>query len=131
MNISSAITFQEGNNLTDNIPLTTINPFEAKISIGYKSTNQKWEANLTNKFVGKPTTKDNETNFVPDEYFVTDFITSFNPNEKYEFSLGIYNLFNTRYYNYQDVKDLLPTIANLTKYSQPERYVKAAFKIRF
>ncbi len=131
INISSAITFQEGNNLTDNIPLTTINPFEAKISIGYKATNQKWEANLNNKFVGKPTTKDNETNFVPDEYFVTDFITSFNPNEKYEFSLGIYNLFNTRYYNYQDVKDLLPTIANLTKYSQPERYVKAGFKIRF
>ena len=131
INISSAITYQEGNNLTDNIPLNTINPFEAKISLGYKSTNEKWEANLNTTFVGKPTTKDNETNFVPDEYSVTDFITSFTPNQKYSFSLGIYNLFNTRYYNYQDVKDLKPTIANLTKYSQPERYVRAGFKIRF
>jgi len=131
LNLSSSITYQEGNNLTDNIPLTTINPFEAKISLGYKSTNEKWEAKVTNTFVGKPTTKDNETNFVPDAYSVTDFITSYNPGEKFEFSLGIYNLFNKRYYNYQDVKDLLPSIANLTKYSQPERYVKAGFKVRF
>ena len=131
LNLSSSITYQEGNNLTDNIPLTTINPFEAKISLGYKSTNEKWEAQLNNTFVGKPTTKDNETNFVPDEYSVTDFITSYNPSEKYEFSLGIYNIFNKRYYNYQDVKNLLPTIANLTKYSQPRTYVRAGFKIRF
>ena len=131
INISTAITYQEGNNLTDKIPLTTINPFEAKISIGFKSTNEKWETKLTNSFVGKPTTKDNETNFIPDEYSVTDFITSFTPNKKYSLSLGIYNLFNTRYYNYQDVKNLKPTIANLTKYSQAERYVKAGFKIRF
>jgi len=130
-NISSSITYQQGNNLTDKIPLTTINPFEAKISVGFKSINEKWETKLTNTFVGKPTTKSNETNFVPDEYSVTDFITSYNPSEKYEFSLGIYNLFNKRYYNYQDVKDLLPTIANLTKYSQPERYIKAGFKVRF
>ena len=131
INLSSSITYQEGNNLTDKVPLTTINPFQAKISIGYKSINEKWDAKLTNTFVGKPTTKNNETNFVPDEYSVTDFIASYTPNQKYSFSLGIYNLFNTRYYNYQDVKNLKPTIANLTRYSQPERFIKAGFKIRF
>ncbi len=131
INISSAITYQEGNNITDNIPLTTINPFEAKITLGYKSNNEKWNTRLINTFVGKPRTKNNETNFVPDAYSVTDLITSYIPSQKYSFSLGLYNLFNTRYYNYQDVKNLLPTIANLTKYSQPETYVKAGFKIRF
>ena len=45
-------------------------------------------------------TKSNETNFVPDAYSVTDLITSYTPNKKYAFSLGIYNLFDTTYYNY-------------------------------
>ena len=131
INIASAITYQEGNNLTDNIPLTTINPFEAKIALGYRSNNEKWNASLINTFVGKPRTKDNETNFVPDEYSVTDFITAYTPNEKYAFSLGIYNLFDTTYYNYQDVKDRSATVANITRYSQPGTYIKAGFKIRF
>ena len=131
LNISSAITYQEGDNLTDNVPLTTINPFEAKIALGYKSNNEKWDTKLVNTFVGKPRTKANETNFVPDAYTVTDFISSFNPSEKYSFSLGIYNLFDKTYYNYQDVKDKSSSVANITRYSQPGTFVKAGFKIRF
>ena len=131
LNISSAITYQEGDNLTDNVPLTTINPFEAKIALGYKSNNEKWDTKLVNTFVGKPRTKANETNFVPDAYTITDFISSFNPSEKYSFSLGIYNLFDKTYYNYQDVKDKSSSVANITRYSQPGTFVKAGFKIRF
>ncbi len=131
INISSAITYQEGNNLTDNIPLSTINPFEAKLAIGYISNNEKWNTKLLNTYVGKPRTKSNETNFIPDAYSVTDLITSYTPNQKYAFSLGIYNLFDTTYYNYQDVKDRTASVANISRYSQPGTYVKAGFKIRF
>ena len=131
INISSAITYQEGNNLTDNIPLATINPFEAKIALGYISNNEKWNTKLLNTFVGKPRTKSNETNFVPDAYSVTDLITSYTPNKKYAFSLGIYNLFDTTYYNYQDVKDRSASVANISRYSQPGTYIKAGFKMRF
>ena len=131
INISSFITYQEGNNLTDNVPLTTINPFEAKIALGYKTNNEKWDTKLINTFVGKPKTKSNETNFVPDAYSVTDLITSYIPSEKYSYSLGIYNLFDTTYYNYQDVKSKSSSLANITRYSQPGTFVKAGFKIRF
>ena len=65
------------------------------------------------------------------EYSVTDLVSSFKPNENYEFSLGIYNLFDNTYYNYQDVKNKDASLANITRYSQPERYLKAGFKIRF
>ena len=131
LNISSGITYQEGNNLTDNIPLTTINPFEAKIALGFKSENEKWNTKLLNTFVGKPRTKKNETNFIPNAYSVTDLITSYTPNDKFAFSLGIYNLFDTTYYNYQDVKDRTPSVANLSRYSQPGTFIKAGFKIKF
>ena len=131
LNLSNSITLQEGNNITEGIPLNTINPFEAKITIGYKSINEKWESNLINTYVGKPTTKAGETNFIPDDYLVTDFITSFKPSENYEFSLGIYNLLDTRYYNYQDVKDKISTMENITRFSQPARYFKAGFRLKF
>ena len=108
-----------------------MNPFEAKIAFGYKSNNEKWNTRLINTFVGKPRTKDDETNFVPDSYSVTDFITSYVPSEKYSFSLGIYNLFDTTYYNYQDVKAKSSSLANISKFSQPGTYVRAGFKIRF
>ena len=131
VNISSTVTYQKGNNLTDNIPLKTINPFEAKIALGYKSNNEKWNTKLINTFVGKPRTKNNETNFVPEAYSVTDLITSYFPSQKYSFSLGLYNLFDTTYYNYQDVKDKSSSLANISKFSQPGTYVRAGFKLRF
>ena len=131
MNISSSFSYAEGTNLTDNIPLTTVNPFEAKISLGFNSENGKWNANFSNTFVGSPRVKDNETNFIPDEYSVTDFTIAYKPNLNYQFSLGIYNLFDERYYNYQDVSDKSPTLSNLTSFSQAGQHVKAAFKIRF
>ncbi len=131
LNISTSITYQKGDNLTDNIPLTTINPFETKIALGYISNNEKWNTKLLNTFVGKPRTKSNETNFVPDAYSVTDLITSYTTNEKYSFSLGIYNLFDTTYYNYQDVKNRSASVANISRYSQPGTYIKAGFKLRF
>ena len=126
-----SLAYTEGNNLTDNVPLTSINPLEAKIGLSFKSDDNKWFAKIVNTFTGRPTVKDDETNFIPQESSVTDFISSYKPNDNYEFSLGVYNLFDTTYYNYQDVKDKEPTLANLTRFSQPGTYVRAGFKIRF
>ena len=131
LNLSTNIAFAEGDNLTDKVPLTSVNPFEAKISLGFNSEDGKWNTNLSNTFVGSPRVKDNETNFIPNEYSVTDFTISYKPKSNYQFSLGIYNLFDERYYNYQDVSDKSPTLSNLTSFSQAGQHVKAGFKIKF
>ena len=127
----SLIALQEGTNTTDNVPLTTISPFEARLGIKYKSDNSKWKAELSNKFVGSPRVKTDETNFIPNEYSVTDLTAAYVPNDRFELNAGIYNLFDETYYNYQDVKSKSATLSNITAYTQPGRYVQLGFGIKF
>ena len=123
--------FQEGTNNTTNEPLKTISPFETSIGFRFRSNDKKWNAQLSNKFVGKARAKKGETDFVPDAYSVTNLTGEYNPNERLELSLGIYNLFDKTYYNYQDVRNKSATLSNITAYTQPERYIKAGFEFKF
>ena len=127
----SNIAYANGDNLTDNIPLDTVNPFEAKYGIKYRSNNNKWESKLTNTFVGKARVASGTTTFVPDSYTVSDLLVSYKPKETLELSAGIYNLFDQAYYNYQDVKGKATDLSNLTRFSQPERHLKVGATIRF
>ncbi len=127
----SSIAYASGDNITDNVPLDTVNPFEAKYGIKYISDNNKWEAKLTNTFVGKARVAASTTTFVPEAYNVSDLLVIYKPKETFEFSAGIYNLFDEAYYNYQDVKGKAKDLANLTRFTQPERHFKLGATIRF
>ncbi len=120
-----------GDNLTDKEPLDSVNPFEAKFGIKYASSNGKWDAKLTNTYVGKARVAANTTTFVPSSYNVSDVEVTYKPNEKYMISAGIYNLFDEAYYNYQDVKGKATDLSNLTRFTQPERHLKVGATIRF
>ena len=120
-----------GDNLTENKPLDSVNPFEAKLGIKYASSNGKWDAKLTNTFVGKARVSDDTTTFVPNSYNVSDLELAYKPSDKYLISAGIYNLFDEAYYNYQDVKGKSTDLSNLTRFTQPERHLKASVTIRF
>ena len=127
----SNIAYASGDNLTDNTPLDTVNPFEAKYGIKYRSNNKKWESKLTNTFVGKARVASGTTTFVPGAYTVSDLELTYKPNNKYLISAGIYNLFDEAYYNYQDVKGKATDLSNLTRFTQPERHLKVGATIRF
>jgi len=87
----SSIAYASGDNTTDNEPLDTVNPFEAKYGLKYASQNNKWEAKITNTFVGKARVASNTTTFVPEAYTVSDLLVSYKPKETFELSAGIYN----------------------------------------
>ena len=127
----TSMAYASGDNVTDNEPLDTVNPFEAKYGIKYISDNNKWEAKLTNTFVGKARVAASTTTFVPDAYTVSDLLVIYKPKETFELSAGIYNLFDGAYYNYQDVKGKSKTLSNLTRFTQPERHFKLGATIRF
>ncbi len=131
ISLFSNISSTEGDNTTDNVPLSTVNPFEAKFGIKYLSSNGKWDAKLTNTYVGKARVAANTTTFVPNSYNVSDIEVTYKPNEKYLISAGIYNLFDEAYYNYQDVKGKATDLSNLTRFTQPERHLKVGATIRF
>ena len=127
----SKMAYASGDNLTDNIPLDTVNPFEARYGIRYLSTNNKWETKLTNTYVAKARVASGTTTFVPEAYTVSDLELVFRPKETFELTAGIYNLFDKAYYNYQDVKGKAKDLSNLTRYTQPALNVKLGATIRF
>ena len=123
--------FATGDNLTDNQPLDTVNPFEAKYGIRYRSNNNKWITKLTNTYVSQARVPSGTTTFVPDAYTVSDLELIFRPKETFELTAGIYNLFDKAYYNYQDVKGKAKDLSNLTRFTQPELNIKLGATIRF
>jgi len=131
ISLFTKLAYAEGNNETDDEPLTSINPFEAKIGFKYSSEDDRWNTSLTNTFVGEPRVADGTTSFVPDSYSTTDATISFKPRDRYELSAGIYNIFDEEYYNYQDVKGKSKTLSNLTRFTQPSRNIQVGFKIKF
>ncbi len=127
----SKMAYASGDNLTDNVPLDTVNPFEAKYGVKYLTNNNKWEAKLTNTYVAKARVAASTTTYVPEAYTVSDLELLFRPKETFELSAGIYNLFDKAYYNYQDVKGKAIGTSNLTRFRQPELNIKLGATIRF
>ena len=131
INLFTNLAYSEGDNTTDNVPLTSINPFEIKYGIGFNSANNKFSSKLTNTHVGKARVASGTTTFVPDAYTVTDLELAYNPNKTSKFTAGVYNIFDNTYYNYQDVQGLATSLSNLTKYSQPGTHFRVGFKLNF
>ena len=128
---ASSLVWTEGDNETDDIPLETVQPFEAKLAVRYKTKDNKWNHELASKFVGKPTVAAGTTTFVPDEYMTLDFETSYKKSDKVELNAGIYNLTDKRYYNYQSVKGLAADVANLERYSQAGANIRVGFNYKY
>ncbi len=131
INLFTNLAYSEGDNTTDNVPLTSVNPFEIKYGVGFKSANNKFSSKLTNTHVGKARVAADTTTFVPDAYTVTDLELAYAANKTSEFTAGVYNIFDNTYYNYQDVQGQSASLSNLTKYTQPGTHFRVGFKFSF
>ena len=52
-------------------------------------------------------------------------------NKNISFTVGIFNLFDSKYFNWADVRDISKTSNVLDVYSQPGRNVTASLKVQF
>ena len=129
INLFTNLAYSEGDNTINNVPLTSVNPFEIKYGIGFNSVNNKFSSKLTATHVGKARVASGTTTFVPDAYTVTDLEVAYSPNKTSQFTAGVYNIFDNTFYNYQDVQGLSDSLSNLTKYSQPGTHFRVGFKL--
>ncbi len=129
----SSLAYNYGDNTsgTEDVPLTSIEPFKAIIGLKYTTPNEKWTTELLSSYVGEARTSDAYTNNPSDPYTVIDFINNFNVNENLALDLGIYNLNDKRYFNYSTVKAQNGSDADINRFSEPGRNVKAGFTFRF
>ena len=121
--------YQEGTNKVTNEALSNIDPFKAVIGLKYTTLNEKLNTQLISTYVGK-VTKHDITNYEPKGYSTLDLLSKYKYNDSLDLSLGINNLLNTKYYQYQNI----PTNVSLTKieqYREPGRSIQAGFKLSF
>ena len=146
LSFSASTSFVKGENQTDNQNLDTVNPFQIVTNFDYIFPSNKLSASITNTYVGVPSTSKDYRNpvvngkdlsdnvYIPDAFITTDFVLKFKPSERFVADLGVYNVFDTTYYLWSDMRANGFTGSDdvaYQRYAQPGTSVKAGFKWRF
>lgn len=71
------------------------------------------------------------TNVSTAKYDIVDIMGTYAFSKNLFFSAGIYNLFDSKYFNWADVRDASKTSSVLDVYSQPGRNFTASLKVQF
>ncbi|NJO11243.1 MAG: TonB-dependent hemoglobin/transferrin/lactoferrin family receptor [Leptolyngbyaceae cyanobacterium SL_1_1] len=129
--ILGSFAFAQGDNLTDDEPLETVDPITGVIGLRYRAPNDLWRAEFIGTFVGQARVSDDADTFVPDAYVLFDLIGGYNPTPNLGLSLGIYNLFNTAYTVYSDVRNQPEDAPDIQRFSQPGTNVRLGVSYRF
>ena len=147
LSLSNSIAFQVGEDDTNDEPLQTINPFTLVSNLKYIFPNKKLALNLTNTYTGVPTPNSNykkgypisnttysNSAFIPDAYLVTDLQLAYKVNNSFSTNLGIYNIFDTTYYKWSDLRSNGRNGSDdkyYQRYAQPGTSIQAGFSWKF
>ncbi|NEQ47145.1 MAG: TonB-dependent hemoglobin/transferrin/lactoferrin family receptor [Leptolyngbya sp. SIOISBB] len=129
--ILGSFAFAQGDNQTDDEPLATVDPITGVIGLRYRAPNDLWRAEFISTIVGQARVDDDADTFVPDAYALFDLIGSYNPIPDLGLSLGIYNLFNTEYFVYSDVRNQPEDAPDIQRFSQPGTNFRLGVSYRF
>ena len=128
---SLAYSYGDDTSGTEDKELTSIEPFKAILGLRYTDSENKWSTELTNTYVGDARTTDALDDNPSQSYSVLDLTSVFNVNERLSFDVGIFNLNDTRYFNYSTVKAQSKNSADVNRFSEPGRNIKAGIKFIF
>ena len=129
VSLIASAAYQEGTNKETNEDLANIDPFKLVTGLRYTTSDEKLTSELIATYVGK-VAKNNITNFEPQEYTTLDLLTKYKYNDRLDLSVGINNILDAKYYQYQNI----PTNVSVTKveqYREPGRSIQAGFKFTF
>ncbi len=132
--ISNSLSYQKGQNDTEDEPLHTIQPFTAINNLSYIFPNQRLVGSLVNTYVGAPTKRSDYTDYVPDSYIKTDISLNYKFADNFSSNLGIYNLFDKTYYKWSDLNSNGGSGTDdlaYQRYAQPGRSIQAGFTWKF
>jgi hemoglobin/transferrin/lactoferrin receptor protein len=149
--LRGALGWQQGNDLTRNRPLPTVGPLQAVVGLGYRDPNDKWGIEAITTFVAQAREQENFVSvqsqtfrnprpvivnlYEPSGYTLLDVIGYVNITPNLTLTLGGYNMFNTSYYQYSDVRTIdtnSPIFeAQRGRYAQPGRNFAIGISWRF
>jgi hemoglobin/transferrin/lactoferrin receptor protein len=97
-----------GNNLTDDVPLNSIEPWKTAAYIGYEDPEGRFGARLTGLYAAEVDRVDDSTNqgtfFRPPAWFTLDLAAWWQPTEEVSVHAGFNNIFNEKYWAWSSVR---------------------------
>jgi hemoglobin/transferrin/lactoferrin receptor protein len=134
--LRSALAWTVGNNLTTDSPLLSVDPIELVVGLGYQAPADRWGAELISTLVGSPRTgreanPDTGVNpFIPGSFTVFDLIGYYRFSPNLTLNVGLFNLFDEKYYRYGDVRNF-DERPDIERFTQPGRTISAGLTWRF
>jgi len=129
--------FAVGDDTRLNRPLTTVDPFKAVAGLRYRAPEDMWGADLTATYVGRARVPDDTTIIVPNDYITVDLTGFVKFTKQLTLNLGIFNLFNAKYFEYADLRDSglnrnnPAQVARSDRFAQPDISFAASLNWRF
>ncbi|WP_035612429.1 TonB-dependent hemoglobin/transferrin/lactoferrin family receptor [Haloferula sp. BvORR071] len=97
-----------GTNLTDDVPLNSIEPWKTAAFAGYEDPNGKFGARLTGIYTAEVDRVDDSTNqgafFRPPAWFTLDLAAWWQPTETLAINAGLNNIFDEKYWAWGSVR---------------------------
>ena len=135
LSLITSIAWAEGNNTSgdESVPLNSINPLEAVVGLRYRAPENRWGTELIATLVGEKTRIDGDNLFTPDGYTTVDLIGYYNVSNRLSINLGLFNLFNEKYFVWSDLQgqEISEDDEDLERFAQPGFNVAASVRFRF
>ncbi len=129
----TTLAWTRGNNKTNDQPLNTISPAKMVNNISWSSTNQLWTIDLYSTFTQSVDRIDEsdprDDFFKPAGFAVFDLFASYKISHNQQLRLGIFNLGNKKYWNWQQVRNFDANDAIIDSMSQPSRNISLSYTI--
>ena len=127
----TSLGWTRGTNKINNLPLNSVSPAKAINNIEWKSYDNNWSVNLYSTFVKSVNRIDdsNDTFFKPSGYGVFDLFINRSIGKNQQLRLGVFNVSDKKYWNWQQVRNFDENDAIIEALSQPSRYVSLSYTI--
>ena len=122
-----------GVNRTSDEPLNSISPAKLVNNLQWHSANNIWNVNLYSTFVAKQDriAQERSSLFVPAGYSVFDLFVDYKFSQKQRIRLGVFNLTDKEYWNWQQVRNFAEDDVLIDALSKPSRNVSLSYTVEF
>ena len=131
---------QDGN-LVKNEPLNTISPLTAVFGLGYDAPSQVWGSEVMWIVVAAKKRSDisnmsdvstggdqGEDKYAPPGYGIVDLTVYYKPHRGVTINAGIFNMFDKKYWVWDDVRNVTEAYKGINRYTQPGRNYSVSIK---
>ena len=111
-------------------PLETIDPAKLVLGLRYEKTGM-YGGQLMGTFVERKRRNPDVTKYTPGSYQTFDVMGWYNFNKNASVNVGVFNLFDEKYFQWADVRTVAANSSIIEAYSQPGRNFSASFRYQF